>query len=39
MLISLQLFRFLGRRTDSSFTKTILRRLISSRVNRPPMSI
>jgi large subunit ribosomal protein L18e len=33
------LFRFLSRRTDSSFTKTVLRRLISSRTNRPPLSL
>merc|ERR1719352_1298417 len=35
----IKLFRFLSRRTDSSFNKTVLRRLISSRVNRPPISI
>lgn len=34
-----RLFRFLARRTDSGFSKTVLRRLISSRVNRPPISI
>jgi large subunit ribosomal protein L18e len=33
------LFRFLSRRTDSNFTKTVLRRLIASRTNRPPLSI
>ena len=33
------MFRFLSRRTDSSFNKTVLRRLISSRINRPPISI
>ena len=33
------MFRFLSRRTDSSFNKTVLRRLVSSRVNRPPISI
>jgi len=33
------LFRFLSRRTDSTFTKTVLRRLISSRTNRPPLSL
>jgi large subunit ribosomal protein L18e len=33
------LFRFLSRRTDSAFTKTVLRRLIASRTNRPPLSI
>ena len=35
----IKLFRFLSRRTDSSFNKTVLRRLISSRINRPPISI
>merc|ERR1712167_142149 len=35
----IKLFRFLTRRTDSAFCKTVLRRLISSRVNRPPMSL
>merc|ERR1719389_1198194 len=35
----IRLFRFLSRRTDSAFTKTVLRRLISSRINRPPISI
>merc|ERR1719327_165274 len=35
----IKLFRFLARRTDSAFTKTVLRRLISSRTNRPPISV
>merc|ERR1712166_106513 len=35
----IRLFRFLTRRTDSDFTRTILRRLIASRVNRPPLSV
>merc|ERR1711935_1262734 len=35
----IKLFRFLSRRTDSSFNKTVLRRLVSSRINRPPISI
>lgn len=35
----MQLFRFLARRTGSNFTKTILRRLVASRTNRPPLSI
>ncbi|CDW84234.1 ribosomal protein l18 [Stylonychia lemnae] len=34
-----RLFRFLSRRTDSAFAKTVLRRLLSSRVNRPPVSL
>merc|ERR1712167_32308 len=35
----IKLFTFLSRRTDSSFCKTVLRRLIASRVNRPPVSL
>ena len=35
----IKLFKFLVRRTESAFAKTILRRLISSRVNRPPVSL
>ena len=34
-----KLFRFLARRTDSMFTKTVLRRLMASRTNRPPLSL
>merc|ERR1712083_28630 len=34
-----KLFKFLSRRTDSKFCKTVLRRLVSSRVNRPPLSL
>ncbi|KAI9878804.1 MAG: hypothetical protein M1830_010488 [Pleopsidium flavum] len=34
-----KLYRFLARRTDSKFNKTVLRRLFMSRINRPPMSI
>ena len=35
----MRLFKFLSRRTDSSFCKTILRRLVASRTNRPPVSL
>lgn len=35
----IKLFRFLARRTGSGFNKTILRRLIASRTNRPPLSL
>merc|ERR1711935_1060653 len=35
----IKLFRFLSRRTDSAFCKTVLRRLIASRRNRPPISL
>ncbi|MCJ1302966.1 hypothetical protein MMC08_005771 [Hypocenomyce scalaris] len=34
-----KLYRFLARRTDSSFNKIVLRRLFMSRINRPPMSL
>ncbi|KAI4126653.1 MAG: hypothetical protein LQ347_004891 [Umbilicaria vellea] len=34
-----KLYRFLARRTDSSFNKVVLRRLFMSRINRPPMSL
>jgi large subunit ribosomal protein L18e len=38
-LICAQLYRFLARRTDSRFNKTVLRRLFQSRINRPPLSL
>ncbi|KAK9782903.1 putative Ribosomal protein L18e/L15P domain-containing protein [Seiridium cardinale] len=34
-----KLYRFLSRRTDSSFNKVVLRRLFMSRINRPPVSL
>ncbi|KAI9683673.1 MAG: hypothetical protein M1829_004978 [Trizodia sp. TS-e1964] len=34
-----KLYRFLARRTDSAFNRTVLRRLFMSRINRPPMSL
>jgi len=34
-----KLYRFLARRTESSFNKVILRRLFMSRINRPPVSL
>ncbi|KAI9805265.1 MAG: hypothetical protein M1833_005718 [Piccolia ochrophora] len=34
-----KLYRFLARRTDSAFNKTVLRRLFMSRINRPPVSL
>ncbi|KAI9859013.1 MAG: hypothetical protein M1813_007140 [Trichoglossum hirsutum] len=34
-----KLYRFLARRTDSKFNKTVLRRLFMSRIHRPPMSL
>jgi len=32
-------YRLLARRTDSSFNKTVLRRLCMSKINRPPLSL
>ena len=37
--MTVQLFRFLARRSDSAFCKTVLRRLVCSRTARPPVSI
>ena len=37
--ISLQLYAFLARRTDSGFNAVIQKRLIASRVNRVPMGL
>ncbi|KAL8970257.1 MAG: hypothetical protein Q9183_001606 [Haloplaca sp. 2 TL-2023] len=34
-----KLYRFLARRTDSAFNKVVLRRLFTSRINRPPLSL
>ncbi|KAJ3113954.1 60S ribosomal protein L18 [Phlyctochytrium bullatum] len=34
-----KLYRFLARRTDSSFNKVVLKRLFMSRINRPPVSV
>jgi len=34
-----KLYRFLARRTDATFNKVILKRLMSSRTNRPSVSI
>ncbi|KAJ3237501.1 Aspartate aminotransferase, cytoplasmic [Chytriomyces hyalinus] len=39
LALLVKLYRFLARRTDSSFNKVVLKRLFMSRVNRPPMSI
>ena len=35
----IKLYKFLARRTDSAFNKTVLKRLNQSRVNRYPISI
>ncbi|KAK4087920.1 hypothetical protein Purlil1_7678 [Purpureocillium lilacinum] len=34
-----KLYKFLARRTDSSFNKVVLRRLFMSKINRPPVSL
>uniref|UniRef100_A0A7S0SC73 Large ribosomal subunit protein uL15/eL18 domain-containing protein n=1 Tax=Mantoniella antarctica TaxID=81844 RepID=A0A7S0SC73_9CHLO len=34
-----KLYRFLARRTDSDFNKTVLKRLFMSKTNRPPLSL
>lgn len=34
-----KVYRFLSRRTDSKFNKTVLHRLYMSRTNQPPMSL
>jgi len=39
MRLLVKLYKFLSRRTDAKFNKVIAKRLISSRKNRPPMSI
>ncbi|RPD74567.1 60S ribosomal protein L18 [Lentinus tigrinus ALCF2SS1-7] len=39
LLLLVKLYRFLARRTDSPFNKTILHRLFLSKINRPPISL
>jgi large subunit ribosomal protein L18e len=39
LLLLVKLYRFLARRTDASFNKTILHRLFLSKINRPPLSL
>lgn len=39
LLLLVKLYRFLARRTDSRFNKTVLRRLFMSKINRPPVSV
>ncbi|KZT74528.1 60S ribosomal protein L18 [Daedalea quercina L-15889] len=39
LLLLVKLYRFLARRTDSSFNKVILHRLFLSKTNRPPISL
>jgi large subunit ribosomal protein L18e len=39
LLLLVQLYKFLARRTDSKFNATVLKRLCNSNVNRPPVSL
>ncbi|EWC46470.1 60S ribosomal protein L18-B [Drechslerella stenobrocha 248] len=39
LALLVKLYRFLARRTDSSFNKVVLRRLFMSKINRPPVSL
>ncbi|KAH9853949.1 60S ribosomal protein L18 [Lenzites betulinus] len=39
LLLLVKLYRFLARRTDSPFNKTLLHRLFLSKTNRPPLSL
>ncbi|KAJ5079652.1 60S ribosomal protein L18 [Anaeramoeba ignava] len=39
LLMLVKLYRFLARRTESPFNKEVLKRLISSRIHRPPASL
>jgi len=39
LLLLVKLYRFLARRTHSSFNKVILRRLFLSKTNRPPLPL
>lgn len=38
-LFTIQLYRYLARRTRSHFNKVVLKRLFMSRINRPPISL
>lgn len=38
-MLNVQLYTFLARRTDSKFNAAVLKRLQTSRVNRPPLSL
>jgi large subunit ribosomal protein L18e len=37
--VLIKVYRFLARRTDANFNKVILRRLFTSKINRPPVSL
>jgi large subunit ribosomal protein L18e len=36
---TVQLYRFLARRTDATFNEVVLKRLYMSKINRPPLSL
>ena len=38
-LLNQQLYRFLARRTSSTFNQVVLKRLFMSKTNRPPLSL
>jgi len=38
-LLLIKLYRFLARRTNSAFNRVVLKRLLMSRTNRPPVSL
>ncbi|KAG8629647.1 hypothetical protein KVT40_003512 [Elsinoe batatas] len=39
LALLVKLYRFLARRTDAKFNQVVLRRLMMSKINRPPISI
>ncbi|KNE58500.1 hypothetical protein AMAG_04070 [Allomyces macrogynus ATCC 38327] len=39
LLLLVKLYKFLARRTDSAFNKTILARLVKSKIYKPPVSL
>ncbi|KAK3674479.1 hypothetical protein LTR78_005565 [Recurvomyces mirabilis] len=39
LVLLVKLYKFLSRRTDSGFNKVVLRRLMSSKINKPPISL
>ncbi|KAI5124886.1 hypothetical protein M0805_007316 [Coniferiporia weirii] len=39
LLLLVKLYRFLARRTNSSFNEVVLKRLFQSKINRPPVSL
>ncbi|PSK46412.1 60S ribosomal protein L18-B [Elsinoe australis] len=39
LALLVKLYKFLARRTDSKFNQVVLRRLMMSKINRPPLSL